>query len=433
MKTENVLKIILLLNQSIIFTDIDGADEMEIFDSYIIKSIMSHPFRTRFSDNDPVFSDIQNPYMVIKGVQNIKLYKIIIEDIWSHDREIRRTVSEETVEENVMQLLYKTKVDAHKPQANDINNILTFLSKLKPIEYRVFRSIYGLNIESDEPYILGNYHFYQLTKHKKELKESIGHYFRDSLINRFGSDTIISTIVIARDNGGAIQQAEYEFEKFENIFTYMRFTDIPSYEAEMLELSNKAKPISVAVSDIPGFEERTRLGKNRRGYNVSIDDLYFIEESNGYDRIWNLTKNPKISQIERRILNAVEWVGKGIKDRDSTKMLLQLTFAIESLFVFAKKGVLVSPSIASQLSEASAFVAYTDKKERIKTEKFIKKIYEVRSSIVHGRATDIKDSDIYQLFILIKKIISNLLTSHEYSKFTSIEQLYEQINELKYT
>ena len=92
--------------------------------------------------------------------------------------------------------------------------------------------------------------------------------------------------------------------------------------------------------------------------------------------IWRLMEkmaNGKCTKMESRVLNAIFWIGRAEREYQLPNKYVEYVFAIETLLSFNPKGVIVTPSIAYQLSEFAAFIiseAITEcdslKQERIK-------------------------------------------------------------------
>lgn len=134
------------------------------------------------------------------------------------------------------------------------------------------------------------------------------------------------------------------------------------------------------------------------------------------------------------MIAAIEWVGKGLRDSDDpAKAFVQFVFAIEALLTFQKKGVLVSPSIASQLAEYSAFILGSDYDSRLEVGKLIKNLYNHRSAIAHGGSQSVLESEVNDALYLVKSLITQMITKPELVAMTSIDQLQEWVSRQKYS
>jgi hypothetical protein len=167
------------------------------------------------------------------------------------------------------------------------------------------------------------------------------------------------------------------------------------------------------------------------GGPVPIHDPFYSDPQHGHDRLWALVGQDQRSQLENKILMAVEWTGKGSHDLDASKSFVQFMFALEALFTFHEK-VFVTPSIASQLAEYAAFVVGQDLDHRLKMAKMVKEFYEKRSGIVHGGASDVSEDEVQQVFFLMRAIVRRLTTDTELVAMKSMSQFNEWIQRRKY-
>jgi len=95
--------------------------------------------------------------------------------------------------------------------------------------------------------------------------------------------------------------------------------------------------------------------------------------------------------MQRRLLEAAQWIGKARRDSDRAKGFVQLLFALEAMLQIQEKGVLLSPSIGYRLQETCAFVVGTDHVSRSEIARIVSDLYETRSAVVHGGTTAVDD------------------------------------------
>lgn len=127
------------------------------------------------------------------------------------------------------------------------------------------------------------------------------------------------------------------------------------------------------------------------------------------------------------------WIGKGLRDADPVKRLVQTMFALDSLFQI-NQGELITPSIAAQMSESVAFILGTDLPSRIDIEKKVKDLWGKRSAVVHQGVTSISGhEDFLAAYLIARRVIARLLNDEPFKDFTSVGQIFDWVRHQRYT
>jgi hypothetical protein len=163
------------------------------------------------------------------------------------------------------------------------------------------------------------------------------------------------------------------------------------------------------------------------------EPFFFTSISQGHNWIWDKSKKLNPSDLEKRLISSIEWIGKSIRDSDRSRAFTQLVIGIESIFTYEGRGALVSPSIASQISESVAFVLGKNLEERIQIVKQISDIYGKRSGIVHGGGKIISEKDLRETLLLVKRIVQEMTTNPKFLEMDTIKSFYEWIKEQKFS
>lgn len=137
----------------------------------------------------------------------------------------------------------------------------------------------------------------------------------------------------------------------------------------------------------------------------------------------------KRNEIEKRVHQAVSWFGKAVNADVPEDQFLFFAISVESLLVgkessnsFSSQG-----SITQKISERSAFLLGDCFEKRIKIEDKVKKIYGVRSKIVHTGAKASK-LDV----IRIEEVTRDLIFKFSQKNFTSHEEFQKWIKKQQY-
>ncbi|MBB1449881.1 hypothetical protein H5159_02105 [Pseudoalteromonas sp. SG43-1] len=135
------------------------------------------------------------------------------------------------------------------------------------------------------------------------------------------------------------------------------------------------------------------------------------------------------NEIEKRIFQSINWFGKAINSNVYEEQFLFIAISIESLLVgdepagpFSNQG-----GITQKISERSAFLLGNDVENRIQIEKDVKKLYGLRSKIVHTGAR-VENKDVIQIETMAKKLI--LIFSEK--KYTSHDNFLKWLKHAQY-
>ncbi|AZI66469.1 hypothetical protein EIB71_01700 [Kaistella daneshvariae] len=361
------------------------------------------------------------------GTDNYFTLKKTLNELYNYNKEISTTISYKNFEREIIKVIKNLIKENRKATDEDFQMIINDFLKLPIIENEVLHEIFG--VVSDIPEKdFGKFSIYNLALAEDTLKRKFifgsdfEYYFQDRK-----SDYFIGIRINARDELKA-KEISYEIcENVENIFNYMigdlkhlRMVGILNYRnwiSREILTCNKNKVNHSSESDIKLL--------------VDVNDSHFVKKTNGNGRIWKLLQKENRTKVEERIMKSIFWIGNGVYDTSSSKALLQFVFAIEGLLQYDIKSF-ISQSIVSQLSESIAFILEDETERRKEISKLFKKLYKERSAIAHGNHKNVEFEDLSIAFQLAKMLNIALLTKSPYCNFTSIEQLYDQITDLKF-
>lgn len=162
-------------------------------------------------------------------------------------------------------------------------------------------------------------------------------------------------------------------------------------------------------------------------YIISPDKLKHLEE-NCYLGLLSgiLTKDvDSRKDLEKRLLNAIRWIGAGIQSGNDCDKLLMFIISIECLLMNRDEEGKASP-----IAERCAFLLSDLPERRIKTDKKLKELYNKRSEIVHEGLTEITAEEVGSaqwlaiscLFAVCKRL----------NNWESLDQLIRWVKEQRY-
>jgi hypothetical protein len=152
----------------------------------------------------------------------------------------------------------------------------------------------------------------------------------------------------------------------------------------------------------------------------------------GFDRVWQCLASASISEIEKRLLLALEWIGQSLNENAPASAFLKSAIALEVLFTYQEKS-LINTSILAQVSENVAMLLGTDMQSRQELEAEVKRLYSMRSSIAHAGNNDVNQADLDAIQDIARNIVVKILTAESLKEVTSITEMYKYFKSLKYS
>ncbi|CAM3930331.1 HEPN domain-containing protein [Mucilaginibacter galii] len=175
------------------------------------------------------------------------------------------------------------------------------------------------------------------------------------------------------------------------------------------------------------------LGVSSTGYSswVDMSDEYYRKKENGNASVWALVQKNEKSEIEKRSLQAITWIGNAVADQNPSKSLVQYVFAIEGMLQYTPESF-ITPSIISQIGDWLAFIIGEEKDERKSIVNYFKNVYRKRSAIAHGGAKTITQEDLSIAMQIAKHMVISFLTKPPFSEMKTVKDLSDFITDCKF-
>lgn len=334
---------------------------------------------------------------------------------------VKECFSINTFSKKMVEFIASIKIEDRIATKSDIDFIENYFKNSKFQKFKISREIYGIHFETGE-LKLGDYRLINIEYNPQFLK-NFPQQFDDIELPQY----LIEIDILTKDVEKAKEIANIRFEQFENIIAYMIGDLSRKKNVKILsKIDTTSNQIFIVSPTVVTHTEQLN-------YSIinGIDDDFFTDEKNGNKSVWNLFSQTKNSELEIRIKNSVEWIGKALKDSNNAKTLIQFMFAIESV-LHIEKDKIINPSILSQISDNIAFLLSESVENRKKNAGIFKLLYNKRSGIVHGSKQSINDKDLHEALMLCKQIIKILLTTEPYKNFHNSKQLSEYLIDLKF-
>lgn len=357
-------------------------------------------------------------------VSDPKLYDDCMEYIYQLDDKISSRFSRKKIHKHVeskLPILKKSGEDSIPTFDVFFND---FLSK-KPSKLTIRSPISGIRLENEirEFYLCG-YKF---------------GYMKDLLIPMSSEDGMFISVDIENvyDDDIAIFKAEAAFIDFIRLIVFISGKlDKSIYISLGLPLSpnisHEKMYVSTSSYQVTDANDVLFSGNfaNRYVTKVPVNDGFF-SNNESFKKLWSLLEkknnNKKMNDLESRLLNSALALGESSFTKDKRNSIIYTCMSVEIMFSFDEVGFF-QRSIGEKLSDIFVFIVATDKATRIEFAKIFKRVYRMRSAIVHGGDKELTDENLL-INYLMRGAITELLNKEKFQKTNNISQVYEMLRD----
>ena len=297
----------------------------------------------------------------------------------------------------------------------DFESIIKSLTDVEKKEHKVFLPVYGVAINA-------NVNFEGIKFISKESLSSIlKEENRKLLSDRIDTNVYSQITIKSASKNRAVELGIMRIERIINVLRF--FTNSKKRSADLsLNSSLKIRKDGIAISEQQTFRTSSYIGAI---HPIKLDDEYFTS-NNKLNKVISIeNKQSKKTDMEKRVLMAVQWLGMSLSEDDYGMKFTKAMISIEALLQTNTE------TFSDKLSDTIAFILEENKENRLAVKKDFKLLYGMRSKISHGEHNSIGTYDLYLLLeyatLLIHWTIENV------DKFNTIEELNAYINELKFS
>ncbi len=304
-------------------------------------------------------------------------------------------------------------------------------------EYECWIEVGGLDVVS-LPTCFGGVRFIvfgaeqiQNLKEAGQKKHIIGQLegFIDLLTDRLLDRPTAVVRVNARDAKAALSLAERKVRAIIECLNFFSDT-IPGYHGSLFLPTNQESPSEVArlaVSDSGSME--TDYSDDRPVGIFSIAEIRKSVEGMvrcAFDRVESLLEKNR-NVVEELLLTAVRWAGRATVARTREESFLLFAIALECLVLPTDKD-----ELRYRLSQRVAQLCGEDMDQRLELAKRTKKLYDVRSKIVHSGHYEVTEDERDEIRIAARVVILRLLTDPDVEKYGKLDKLHEYFERLTF-
>jgi len=362
-----------------------------------------------------VFEEGENAVSFI-SVGNVNEFDSISRYLYNSNNSIVDNYTLRTFQSELAKLLGKLNKEDRDAQKNDWTEFINGLNDKPIIEAQILAPIHGVTMNQDR-INLGEFIIYKSSNFYKTLKDDYPKIVEmKANAMDFGTEYVIGIKKKAKDISKCQELAEKELYCFENVANFVTGGLHGLKRVGIVNYLDSRKFVSIILSGDSINESKQTLNSFEK---VQIDNPSYLDEQNGNSIIWTLITSKK-NELQRKIVESIEWCGRAMVEPDDSKALLQYIISIESLLQFDEKK-LINPSIVSRLSDMIGFLLGQNRKQRLDYVKYVIDLYGERSSISHGGLRNISYISLHTAMVLCHKIIRKFLTTETYNEFENKE------------
>lgn len=361
------------------------------------------------------------------AVKSLELFNAILEELYLSDKNIIKRFSRKTTFKEIEKKILihrKSNILFSKEQAD---NIFSELLKVESQSLCVLSPISGIRLTSEN----GEFSVFKFGRSSTlqlPLANDSEYYIQIKINDVY-------------DNEVAISCASNAFDDFSRLVTFISGKNdnsivikigLPVYPRigeEKMYVETSSYQLLKDISDFPNASVN-----NRYVDIIPIDHEYFKDNSD-FSKLLSLYEkkhsNLQMSDIEKRIVNSSLAIGESMSSENTKNSIIYTCIALEILFSF-DDGSIFQKSIGDRLADTFVFIVANDKESRINTSKIVKKVYSMRSSLVHGGDKTISN-DYILVNILMRAAISELLNNEKYKSVKKIDDLYDMVKSAQYS
>lgn len=363
------------------------------------------------------------------AVTNPDEYNQCIEEIFLSDKTVSSRFSRKSIFKHIESIILDHRKKDIEFTQDAAKSFFEQFHKLSPNSVNVIAPISGIRLDKIKgQFDVSVFKFGKLEELEFPIANQEGFYIKTVIDNCY-------------DQFIAIDKAKNAFDDFDRLTIFISGkndnsilikTGLPLYPSISHE-KMYVETSSYQVIDDTGKFDQSNIN-NRYLEKIPVDNDFFCKNAH-LIKLWEIYEkkhtNKDLSDIEKRIINASLAVGESAKSGNIKNSILYTCIALEILFSF-DEGSIFQRSIADRLADAFAFIVAKNKDSRLFTVKLLKRVYRMRSALVHGGEKQLNKNYV-AINILLRLAISKLLNNKKFAHIRKIDNLYDMVRDAHYS
>lgn len=252
---------------------------------------------------------------------------------------------------------------------------------------------------------------------------------------------ISTTISDVYDKEIAYEKAENAFLNFAKLIVFLAGKQDKSILIETglplkPDMSHELMYVSTnsyQIRDSKGFMSTGDI-RNKTIEKIPVNNPFFTSREK-LGKLWGLYERKhagtKLQDLEARILNTALALGESASTRDIRNSILYTCISLEVLFSH-NDGALFQKSIGQNVADLFAFIVAKDVNARKQIAKLTKKVYGMRSAIVHGGDKEMSNDNL-TVNHFMRGALTELLTAERFKDSKRMSTIYEMMQDAHYS
>lgn len=368
------------------------------------------------------------PRLLVVGDEALRDYELALGRLWRADTEIHQTISRETLESEFLRVLRQTTNDSRGLQRQDADLMIAKMKRLPVQNFFVLRQIEGVAFRGMEPCPAGSCQIIKLPRDLQATQISTDHILGEKVRKLEG--VFVQYEVAAREPQRATELADEVFRKLEGLLRVAAGVWPESAQIRILDEVGQWYREAIAIGQQgDGGESYERSPYVR---DICIDEVVKSIESNHPGKYWPLVDSNQLSDLEKRALRGILWLGKAYSSQRTEDAFLQCAISLEVALVMSHRDV-ITPSILYQLAESVAMLLGRNQEERLRIDKEMREFYGKRSAIVHKGSGEVSREDCARFLSYARSCLIFLLGDDTYRRLGSLESIHRHLKEFKFS
>lgn len=252
---------------------------------------------------------------------------------------------------------------------------------------------------------------------------------------------ISTTISDVYDKEIAYEKAENAFLNFAKLIVFLAGKQDKSILIETglplkPDMSHELMYVSTdsyQIRDSNGFMSTGDI-RNKTIEKIPVNNPFFTSREE-LGKLWGLYERKhagtKLQDLEARILNTALALGESASTRDIRNSILYTCISLEVLFSH-NDGALFQKSIGQNVADLFAFIVAKDVNARKQIAKLTKKVYGMRSAIVHGGDKEMSNDNLTVNYFM-RGALTELLTAERFKDSKRMSTIHEMMQDAQYS
>ena len=233
--------------------------------------------------------------------------------------------------------------------------------------------------------------------------------------------------VKARDASAAVLLAEHEVQATIECLNF--FAALIPYNRARLRMPSgrlqSGDSLQMAVADDGSF---THNRQATHPWTFSMDKLRELAGpvSEALKRVESIRSNDGRSEVDELLLRAVRWAGRAAAAGTREDKFLNAMISLECVMLPKQKD-----KLSAHLAARTARMLNDEADDTGELERKVKRLYDLRSRLVHDGSLDITEDDQAALWTITLSTVVCVLNSSDIDRIFRLNELHEYFNKLK--